>query len=327
MNLEAFCRQSNVVVVVGKGGVGKTTVAATLAIAGARADLDVLLVALDSSGPLPGLFGLDHALDYEMTELRAGREPPADDDVAVPGRVRGQMITSDLALLEYLAHHGLGRVSKRLVQSGAIEVVSTAIPGIREVLVLGKLKQLELAGVADLIILDAPASGHAVSLFTSSGGLLDAARGGPLRSQAEQVVELLSDPSRCQAMLVTTAEETPVNETIETAYRLEDEVGIALGPVVVNGYYPHIALDVAPDEAALLAGIADLTEGDSARLWRAAKFRSAREDLQRIELERLGRELPLDRIELPYLFQPEFGPPEIELLADALTVGIGQLRE
>jgi anion-transporting ArsA/GET3 family ATPase len=327
MKLDAFCRQSNVVVVVGKGGVGKTTVAATLATASARAGLDVLLVALDSSGPLPGLFGIDHALDYEMTELRTGEERELGDNGAVPGRIRGQMITSDLALLEYLAHHGLGRVSKRLIQSGAIEVVSTAIPGIREVLVLGKLKQLELANIADLIILDAPASGHAVSLFTSSGGLLDAARGGPLRSQAEQVVELLSDSSRCQAILVTSPEETPVNETIETAYRLEDEVGIALGPVVVNSCYPHLTLDVEPEEAARRAGISNLSSADSARLSRAATFRSAREDLQQIELERLGRELPLDRITLPYLFEPEFGAPEIELLADALITGVGQLRE
>jgi anion-transporting ArsA/GET3 family ATPase len=205
--------------------------------------------------------------------------------------------------------------------------VSTAIPGIREVLVLGKLKQLELARETDLIILDAPASGHAVSLFTSSGGLLDAARGGPLRSQAEQVVELLSDPARCQAILVTTAEETPVNETIETAYRLEDEVGLALGPVVVNACYPHLDLSNTPEEAALLAQVGVPRAADSDRLTRAATFRKAREALQRAEVERLGRELPLDRIELPYLFQPELGPLEIDQLANAFSAGVAHLRD
>ena len=84
----------------------------------------------------------------------------------------------------------------------------------------------------DLIVLDAPAAGHAVTFLTSALGLLDAARGGPLRTQAQDVVEMLRDPARCQVMLVSLPEETPVNELIETAYRFEDQVGVALAPVV-----------------------------------------------------------------------------------------------
>ena len=156
------------------------------------------------------------------------------------------MITPDDALVEYLEDHGLRRVAKRLVSTGVLEVVATAIPGIREVLVLGKVKQLERSGTSDLIVLDAPAAGHAVTFLTSALGLMDAARGGPLRSQAQEVVELLRDPARCQVMLVSLPEETPVNELIETAYRFEDLVGVALAPVVVNACYPvltHLLAD------------------------------------------------------------------------------------
>ena len=225
---EAFCRQSNVVVVAGKGGVGKTTVTATLARMAADAGLEVLVIELDDAGGLHKLFGREAAFDYDEEVLY---------DPSGSGRVRGRVITPDDALVEYLEDHGLRRVAKRLVAAGVLEVVATAIPGIREILVLGKVKQLERSGSSDLIVLDAPAAGHAVTFLTSALGLMDAARGGPLRAQAQDVVEMLRDPARCQVMLVSLPEETPVNELIETAYRFEDLVGVALAPVVVNSCY------------------------------------------------------------------------------------------
>ena len=83
------------------------------------------------------------------------------------------------------------RISKRLVSSGALDVVATAIPGIRDILVLGKVKSLERQPAADLILVDAPATGHAMTFLSSAQGLLDAARSGPVRTQAADVVELL----------------------------------------------------------------------------------------------------------------------------------------
>ena len=130
-------------------------------------------------------------------------------------------------------------MSRRLARTGVLDVVSTAIPGIRDVLVLGKVKQLEVAGAADLIVVDAPATGHAITFLTSAAGMVDAARGGPLRTQAQDVVELLSDPARCRVILVTLPEEMPVSETIESAYTLEDKAGVQLGPVIVNACDPE----------------------------------------------------------------------------------------
>ena len=158
--------------------------------------------------------------------------------------------------MEYLEDHGLKRVSKRLAHSGILDVVSTAIPGIRDVLVLGKVKQLERDGVADLILVDAPATGHAITFLTSASGLVGAARGGPLRTQAQDVVELLSDPARCRVVLVTLPEELPVSETIESAYTLEDTAGVQLGPVIVNACDPEpVGLEHPVAEVAEAAGL------------------------------------------------------------------------
>lgn len=332
MDVSAFCRQSNVVAVVGKGGVGKTTVTAALARAAAAAGLDVLVVALDESGGLPGLFGREAPFGYDEVALAGGDAGPVrsgsggEASELVRGRIRGRLLTSDAALSEYLADHGLGRISRRLVQTGALDVVATAIPGVRELLVLARLKQLERDGAADLVILDAPATGHAVTFLTSPGGLADAARGGPLRSQAEQVVEMLADPTRCQVLLVTAPEETPVNEVVETAYRLEDEVGMRLGPVVVNGCHPSLeGLDMDPVAAALAAGAPVPSPVDAERLRAAAQFRARRQLLQARQVERLAEQLPLPRIMLPYLFTAGLGVREADALATALAAGIEAL--
>ncbi len=329
MDVSRFCGASHVVVVVGKGGVGKTTVTAALARTAADAGLDVLVVALDDSGGLPALFGREEPFGYDEVLLDPGdpgRERSAEVPGRVPGRVRGRVLTPDAALVEYLADHGLGRVSRRLVQTGALEVVSTAIPGVREMLVLARLKQIERSGVAGLVVLDAPATGHAVTFLTSSGGLADAARGGPLRSQAEQVVEMLSDPARCQVLLVTAPEETPVNEVVETAYRLEDEVGVRLGPVVVNGCYPVLeGLSEDPSAAARSAGLPEPSGADRTRLAEAASFRSHRQLLQRHQVARLAAELPLPQIELPYVFSAALGADDLAPLSAALSAGIEAL--
>jgi len=316
MDVAGFCRQANILVVAGKGGVGKTTATAALALVAAREGLEVVLTSLGDSGAIPRLFGADRPLAYDESVLAKPRGG---------GIVRGRVLTPDAALVEYLGDHGLGRVSRRLVKTGALDIVATAIPGIREVLVLGKLKQLELAGTADVLLLDAPATGHALRFLTSSGGLLDAARGGPLREQAEQVVAMLADPRRCQVTLVTIPEETPVNETVETAFRLEDEVGVALGPVIVNDCYPMLEhLEDDPRSAAEAAGV--VVEDDVVRrVGTAAAFRSARQRLQSSQLERLARDLPLPRVVLPHVFSSALGPAELDTLAAALVAGIGGL--
>ena len=227
--------------------------------------------------------------------------------------------------MEYLEDHGLKRVSKRLAHSGILDVVSTAIPGIRDVLVLGKVKQLERDGAADLILVDAPATGHAITFLTSASGLVSAARGGPLRTQAQDVVDLLSDPARCRVILVTLPEELPVSETIESAYTLEDTAGVQLGPVIVNACDPEpVGLEHPVAEVAEMAG-ATLTPEHQAALEEARDFRLARHAVSAEQIERLRRDLPLPHLLVPALEADAIGPAQTQVLADALAQAVAAL--
>ncbi|MDP8953812.1 MAG: ATPase [Actinomycetota bacterium] len=304
-----FLRASRVVIVAGKGGVGKTTVAAALARMAARQGLTTLIVQVEQASGLARLFGRP-PLTYIESSLA-----PAAGTIA---EVRGRTITPDDALLEYLEDHGLRRISRRLVSTGAMDVVSTAAPGIKDILILGKVKSLERSEAADLIVVDAPAAGHAITFLLSVRGLLDAVRVGPINAQARDVLELLTDPARCSVMLVTLPEETPVNEAVETAFTLEDRLGISLGPVVVNGLYPPLpGLDVDPAEAADAAGVT-LRPGEAEALADAAAFRRHRQALQEAQLERLDERLPIPRVGLPFLFAADLGPAHVDVLAAAL---------
>jgi anion-transporting ArsA/GET3 family ATPase len=333
MDISAFLGQSRVLIVAGKGGVGKTTMVAALAHLAARAGLSVLVVELEGRQGVATAFGSGDPLDYTGSVLKAAGvesidEADAGSTTAIPpGTVRARTITPDDALLEYLADHGLRRVSKRLMSSGIIDLVAGAIPGIRDILVLGKVKQIERSGIADLVLVDAPATGHTMTFLSSAGGLLDAARGGPIRAQAADVVQLLSDPSRCQVALVTLPEEMPVNEAVDAAYQLEDRVGIALGPVIVNGcYLPLPGLDMPAGDAVVAAGV-DLDPTLVSSLEGARRFRLTRQQLQEEQLQRLGHELPLPQLRVPFLFTASIGPGELDTLSDALAAGVHALPD
>jgi hypothetical protein len=298
MDIAGFCTQSSVMIVAGKGGVGKTTVTAAMARMAARGGLSVLIVELEGKSGLTSALGHPELLTYDEVVLSpAGSRT---DDGGPMAEIRARTLTPDDALLEYLVDHGLRRVSKRLVNSGALDVVATAVPGIRDILILGKVKQLERTRRADVILVDAPAAGHAITFLTSAQGLLDSARVGPIRTQAADVVDLLSDATRCH-------------------------VGASLGPVIVNGIYPHLDhLETDPEQAAAAAGIT-LGSGEADALRAAAEFRRRREEVQAEQVTRLADGLPLPQLWLPHLFTTDIGLREIDQLADALADGLGPL--
>jgi Mrp family chromosome partitioning ATPase len=271
-----FLSATRLIVVAGKGGVGKTTVTAVLARAAAAAGKRVLVVELDGKPHLATLVG-----DIPFLALSAPD-----------------------ALADYLQTHGLARVAKRLSSSGVIDVVATAAPGIDDIVVLGKLKQLERSGQYDLIVVDGPAAGHAITFLLSARRLLDTVRAGPIRTQATEVLEMLGDAARCQVVLVTLPETTPVNELIDTAFTLEDRVGVQLGPVVVNGV----------DSGPLLA----VTDRTDTALAAAANFRNSRRALHAAEIERLTELLALPQVHLPQVVAAGLEAHHIDTLAAGL---------
>ncbi len=231
----------------GKGGVGKTTVTAVLARAAFLAGRRTLAVELDGKPSLAEMLP-------EQPTLQ---------------------LSASAALAEYLDSHGLHRVARRLAGSGVIDVVANAAPGIDDIVVLGKLKQLERSGEWDTIVVDGPAAGQALTMLMAPDSLRHAVRGGPIRSQAEDVAELFADPQRCQVCLVTLPETTPVNELAETAAKIVDRVGVTLGPIVVNG------VDIGPQLA-----LDGLRAGSALRA--AAEFTNERRALHAVELARAG---------------------------------------
>ncbi|HUP72822.1 MAG TPA: ArsA-related P-loop ATPase [Acidimicrobiales bacterium] len=316
MDPAQFFSASRVVIVAGKGGVGKTVVAAAFARAAAGYGLATTIIEIEGRNSVAPsfdapLFGYDE-IELARGDKSAGRAP-----------VRGRTITPDLALIEYLEDHGLRRVARRMASTGVLEVVATATPGIKDLLVLGKVKHLEQSRHADLLVLDAPAAGHALSFLDAARVLHDTAKVGPIHHQAVEVLAMLRDPARAQVILVTLAEETPINELIETAYRLEDQLRVSLGPVVVNGVLPALA-DIERDPADLIDA-AIVPKAQLSTLREAGRWWATRYARQREELARLAEALPLPQIELPQLFGPTIGSAESVVLTDALVRGVNDL--
>lgn len=311
-----FFASSRLLIVAGKGGVGKTVLAATLATASSRLGLSTLLVEVGGRTNAPPLLGIE-SVGYEPVEVRAA----SGDRAALSAR----SVTPDDALVEWLGLHGFRRLVGRMTRTGLLEVIATATPGIKDLLVLGKIRNLETSGAADLIVVDAPAAGHALGFLRAPATIRDTARAGAIHRQAEEALTMLSDHTRCRVMLVTLAEETPINELAETAFALEDEIGVRLTPIVANSVLPDLpGLDFTATDQPALVGVDASTIAD---LTMAAEFRASRARLQRDQLARLGGLLPLDQIRIPHLFGPGIGPDGLELLADELVAQIERLPE
>ncbi len=306
-----FFSASRVLIVAGKGGVGKTTVGATIGIAAARAGLRTHIVELEGRSNLGIPFGVDVLTHRPATLI----EPTSST-----GRLRGSRLTPDQALGDYLVDHGL-RIGGRLAKFSAIELITTTAPGIRDLLTLGKIRSLEESDEDDLIVVDAPAAGHAISFLRAAAGMASSAPSGPIREQADHALEMLGDEARCRVMLVTLPEETPVTEIIETAFTIEDEVGVHLAPVVVNSVWPEIR---GLEKAAGETGKRENEARDNRRT--AAAYRLARQQQQRSEIDRLAAGLPLPQVELPFVFTTDLGRSDLEVLAGAFTEQAGGLR-
>jgi anion-transporting ArsA/GET3 family ATPase len=271
-----FFRETRLIIVAGKGGVGKTTVAAVTAATAAADGLRTLLVSVDTPAAAGALF-----------------DRPPLTDVPVPlhegSKLFGRIVTPDQALIEWLTDKRLGKLADRLVKNGALEMIATAVPGIRDILLLGRIKALVNENAYDLIVLDGPASGHAVTMLHAATGLRDSVNVGAIRQQADDVEAMLTDRAVTQVVLVTLPETTPVTEAVETAFALEETVGVRLGPVIVNRVLPQLTADI--DRKGLPAGINDLLT-----------YRSDLEEAQRQTLRRLRTELPLEQFVLPHIW-------------------------
>jgi anion-transporting ArsA/GET3 family ATPase len=299
--------ERRLVVVTGKGGTGKTTVAAALGLAAARAGKRVVVCEVARQERLAAMFGVDE-LGHTERELRPG--------------LWGISIDPERAKAEWLRHQlRSGALAGMLGHSRLFQYLTAAAPGLTELVTMGMvwdLAQLErrLGGaVYDLAIVDAPATGHGVALLGAPKTYADIAKVGPVHRQAQRIDGFVRNREVTGLLAVAQPEEMPVNETIELDARLREEMRMPIDAIVVNGVYPDRFTNADAERIASLDGGG--SPGARAAL-RAALSEHARARAQRSELARLRRGVETPVTTLPYLFEPDLGVEELETLSREL---------
>ncbi len=222
-------------VVTGKGGTGKSTVAASLALALASHGKHVLLCEVEGRQGIARMFDVD-PLPYEERRLATGLAT----DGQSAGTVHALHIDPEAALLEYLSmYYKLGRAGRALDRFGVVEFATTIAPGVRDVLLTGKVFEAvqrnsrnKGARQYDAVVLDAPPTGRINQFLNVSDELAGLAKVGPIKHQADTMMTLFRSP-RTAIHLVTLLEEMPVQETADGITQLT-EAGLPVGGVVVN---------------------------------------------------------------------------------------------
>jgi anion-transporting ArsA/GET3 family ATPase len=295
------------VVVTGKGGVGRTTVAAALGLVAARAGKRVMVAEVAEQERMSRAFRRE-GVGYSETELAAN--------------FWAMSVDPQHALDEYLRQQVGGTLGDLLFNNRIFEYFVAAAPGVRELTTIGKvweLAQLERrnrsATPYDLVILDAPASGHGLAMLRAPRTFGDIARVGPVSRRAEMIHDFLRDPKRTGVVSVAIPQEMPVNETIEFREKLREEMGMETDAVVVNQVLPE---RFTSDEAERIEAVnGDHGSPEVASALRAALSEHRRASGQAQQLRRLEKAVG-DVVTLPYLWQPELGLDDFERLADEL---------
>ncbi len=296
------------IVIGGKGGVGRTTAASALAVAASRRGRRVLLCQTKSKERLSSLFGVG-PVGTELVRLR-------DHLWAVN-------MTPQAALREYGAmvlHSQF--IAKQVLENKVSRAFLRAVPGLEDYAMLGKTwfhttEEEDGRHKWDLVILDGPATGHIVTLLSIPQAILDAVPEGPLTRPAAATLSLMRDPGRAAMVLVTLAEDLPSNEAIELKRRIDATVKMPWGPLLVNQLYPP-RFAQGPSARAVAALPEDVCDGELQPLVTSARTAQRRRALNERYLELLKRDVPLPQVQLPFLFTPRFDFAAVEELSRRL---------
>ena len=303
--------------VVGKGGVGKTTVAAAMARLFARRGRRTLAVEMDMAGRLPAMLGVSGPA-WRPVEVR-----PNLSVLSIDGRH---------ALEEYL---GMIIPVKRLLstvfESRIYQYFVAAAPGLKELMTVGKIwyevtREEDGTPTWDAVVVDAPATGHSLQYLGMPKAARETFGSGIVQREAARVTALLEDPQITAVHLVTLAEDMPVSETLETHAQLTGELHLPLGRIVVNRLHERrfdpddlralqeAATQASERDGAILDAVAE--RGVEEAGWAAINA----EHLVRLEAAIGGKAV----IRVPYLFAEEFGSAELDTIARLLAEAMGE---
>ena len=294
------------VIVAGKGGVGKSTVCAALGLMAAKQGLRTIIAELDTREKVPLLFGKEPA-GYETQEVHEN--------------LFSINIQPDPALREYgLMKLRYERIYRIVFENDAMKKLLKVIPGMKELFLLGKAFNLERERQRngqptwDLVIVDAPATGHGVSLLRLPQVILQVIQSGPMADEVRLMQRLLEDPDRTLINLVTLAEEMPVRETLDLQKQIDSILRIPKGFLLVNQVWP----ETLPESSLHLLETLKKENDDDSRVQKALEcfdLFTKRRTLQEGYLKELSDKVDMPSIQLPYLFEPEFGFDQIERLS------------
>jgi hypothetical protein len=299
--VDALLRDRSVLYVTGKGGVGKTTVAAALGLAAARTGRRTIVCEV--------------AEQDRMSRAFRRHGVHAEQEVELAKDLWAITIDPQKALEEWLGKQVGGTALKVLGHSHAFQYFVAAAPGAKELITIAKVWELAQTErwnrsnrAYDLVVVDAPASGHGIGMLTTPRTFGEIARVGPIRRQAYKVSEMLADPERTGYVAVALPEEMPVNETIELGAKLRGAIGLGLDTIVMNAMWPEPF--TSKDVTALRA--AEPTGGVEAALAVHERVKA-----QRVHLRRLQSETDAPVTTLPFVFESELELSHYEQLARA----------
>lgn len=309
--------ERNLIFVTGKGGVGKTTVAAALALLGAQHGRRTLACELDAKGNLSDFFEAGPTT-FRPREVQRG--------------LFAMSMDTEQSLMEYLELHlHLPRMARMGPVARAFEFVSTAAPGVREILTVGKPVYEAHQGNYDLVVVDATATGHVLSQLAAPKAVRNLIQGGPVRDQTDWMLDMLTDRERTGVVIVSTPEEIPVTETMELAGRVEQETGVDLAAVIVNRVLPELfgrgeeAIFDQLTDPAWATTLSQAVRGPVQPMLDAARLAVALRRTRAAHLERLrkgiGAATPL--LYVPYLFARAHGLRSTRQVAEALSAELG----
>ncbi|HEV2761335.1 MAG TPA: ArsA family ATPase [Acidimicrobiales bacterium] len=303
--------------VTGKGGVGKSTAAAALALLSALRGRRTLACEVDAKGDLADF--------YETSR-------PRFEPHKVAPNLWLMAMDTEASLREYLhLQLRLPTVAPLGALARAFDFVATAAPGVREILTVGKIGWEVRERHYDLVVVDAPATGHIVGQLTAPQAINDLVRVGQVREQTGWLADLLADPATTGLVVVTTPEEMPVNETIELVQKVRSETRIDVAAIVVNRVLPELfsgddeAIFERLSEPARSDRLADAARGPVGPVLDAARLAVTLRRTRAGHLEHLRTSLdpsfPL--LYVPYLFTRGHGLRTTGQVAEALSAELG----